>query len=82
MDRDKWGHSTILSSLANVKLPRKVVLVVVDNNHGKRGLELDWHHVSRKSWVASHGSGKNHGHEQHTNSACEETSSIDFQNRT
>ena len=51
MDRDRWGHSTISSSLENVKLPRKVVLVVVIDNHGKRGLEFDRHQVSRKSWV-------------------------------
>ena len=50
MDRDRWGHSTTLSSLANVRFPRNIVLVVVDN-HGKRDLEFDWHQVSRKSWV-------------------------------
>ena len=49
MDCDIWGHSIILSSLENVKFPRKVVLVVVDANHGKRGLEFDWHQFSRKS---------------------------------
>jgi hypothetical protein len=43
VDHDRWGNSTIFSSLANVKLPRKVDLVVVDDNHGKRGLEFDWH---------------------------------------
>jgi hypothetical protein len=52
VDRDRWGHSTTLSSLENVKLPRKVVLVVIDDNHGKKGLEFDWHQVARKSWVA------------------------------
>jgi hypothetical protein len=41
VDRDRWGHSTTLSNLANVRLPRKVVLVVVDDNHGKRVLEFD-----------------------------------------
>jgi hypothetical protein len=63
VDRDRWGHPTILLSLENVKLPRKVVLVVVDDNRGKRGLEFDWHQVSRKIWVAGWGSGKNHGHD-------------------
>jgi hypothetical protein len=41
MDCDRWGNSTTLSSLENVRLPRKVVLVVVDDNHGKMGLEFD-----------------------------------------
>jgi hypothetical protein len=82
VDHDRWGHSKFSSSLANVKFPRKVVLVVVDDNHGKRGLEFDWHHVARKIWVAGWGSGKNHGQDQHTDSACDETSSVDSQNRT
>jgi hypothetical protein len=77
VDRDRWDHSTTLSSLENVRLPRKVVLVVVDDNHGKRGLEFDWHQVARKSWVAGQGSGKNHGHDQHMDFAFEETSSVD-----
>jgi hypothetical protein len=41
VDRDRWDHSTTLSSLENVRFPRKVVLVVVDDKHGKRGLEFD-----------------------------------------
>jgi hypothetical protein len=41
VDHDRWFHSTILSSLENVRFPRKVVLVVVDDNLGKRGLEFD-----------------------------------------
>jgi hypothetical protein len=61
---------------------RKVVLVVVADNHGKRGLEFDWHQVSRKSWVVGQGSGKNHGHDQCTDFSFEETSSTDSRNRT
>jgi hypothetical protein len=63
VDRDRWGHSTILSSLENVSLPRRVALVGVVDNHGKRGLGFDWHQVAWKSWVASQGSSKNHGHD-------------------
>jgi len=63
VDRERWDHSTTLSILENVRLPRKVVLVVVDDNHGKRGLEFDWHQVARKSWVAGQGFGKNHDHD-------------------
>jgi hypothetical protein len=37
-----------MSSLENVKFPEMVVWVV-DYNHGKRGLDFDWHHVARKS---------------------------------
>ena len=80
MDRDRWGHSTTLSSMANARLPGKVVWVV-DDNLGKRDLEFDWHQVARKSLATSLGSSKNHGHGQHTDSACEETSLTDFQNR-
>jgi hypothetical protein len=59
------------------------MVVWVDGyNHGKRGLEFDWHQVARKSWVASQGFGKKHGHDQRTDSAFAETSSTDFQNRT
>ena len=77
MDRDRWGHSTTLSSLENVRLPRKVALVGVVDNHGKSGLEFGWHQVARKSWVVGRGSSKNHGHDQCMDFACEETSSID-----
>ena len=62
MDRDRWGHSTILSSLSNVRLPRRVALVGVVDNHGKRGLEFEWHQVARKSLATGLDSGRNHGH--------------------
>jgi hypothetical protein len=74
VDHDRWGHSTTLSSLENVRLPRKVVVADVDDNHGKRGLEFDWHQVSRKSCVVGWGSGKIHGHDQRMDFAFEETS--------
>jgi hypothetical protein len=38
--------------LENVRFPKRVVLVVVDDNHGKRGLEFDWLQVAKKIWVA------------------------------
>jgi hypothetical protein len=82
VNRDRWDHSTTLSSLENVRFPRKVVLVVVDDNHGKSCLEFDWHQVARKSWVVGPGSSKNHGHEHHMDFAFEETSSVDSRNST
>jgi hypothetical protein len=81
VDHDRLGHSTTLSSLENERLPGKVIWVVGDNL-GKRGLEFDWHQVARKSLTAGLGSAKNHGHGQHMDFSCEETSSTDFQNKT
>ena len=79
-NRDRQGHSTTLSSLANARLLGKVLWVVGDN-HGKRGLEFDWHQVFRKRLAAGLGSGKNHGHDQRMDSVCEDTSSTNSQNR-
>jgi hypothetical protein len=62
VDRDRKGCSTTLLILENPRLPGKVVWVVGDN-HGKRGLEFDWHQVSKKIWVTGQGFGKNHGHD-------------------
>jgi hypothetical protein len=42
VDRDRWGHLIILSSLASEKFP-EMVIWVVDYNEGKRILEFDWH---------------------------------------
>ena len=77
----KWGHSITLSNQASAKLPRRVVWVVGDNL-GKRGLEFDWHQVSRKSLAAGLDFGRNHGPSQRMDFSYVETSSVDFLNMT
>ena len=70
-----------MSSLANARLPGRVVWVVGDNL-GKRGLEFGWHQVARKSSAAGPDSGRNHGPGQCKDFAYVEISSTDFPNRT
>ena len=70
-----------MSNMESVTSPGMVVWVATDSL-GKRVLEFDWHQVARKSSAAGLGFGKNHGCDQHTDFVCEETSSVDSQNRT
>jgi hypothetical protein len=57
-----------------------VVWVVVDNL-GKRGLEFEWHQVARKILATSMDSGRNHGLIQRKDFSYVETSLDDFTNR-
>ena len=59
-----------------------MVVWVVADNLGKRGLEFEWNQVSRKSLAAGPDSGRNHGLGQRMDFAYVETSSADFPNRT
>jgi len=81
VDHDKLGRSIISTSLADVALPETVILV---ENYllEKRVLEFDWHQVSRKIWTTGQSSSKNHGLDQHMETASFGVSSDDSRNWT
>jgi hypothetical protein len=76
-----WVRSVISTSLADVEFPEKVVSVV-NYLQEKRVLEFDWHQVARKIWTVGQGFGRNHGLDQHRETASVGVSSADSQNWT